>query len=53
MADFTDFDTRGYRTVDVRSGYGEWVATYEQTVEDAMDIELLDRFGRALAGRGR
>ena len=41
MADFTDFDTRGYRTVDVRSGYGEWVATYEQTVEDAMDIELL------------
>jgi SAM-dependent methyltransferase len=42
MADFTPFDTRGYRTVDVRSGYGEWVATYEQTVEDAMDIELLD-----------
>jgi len=41
VADFTDFDTRGYRTVDVRSGYGEWVATYEQTVEDAMDIELL------------
>jgi SAM-dependent methyltransferase len=42
MADFADFDARGYRTVDVRSGYGEWVATYEQTVEDAMDIELLD-----------
>jgi SAM-dependent methyltransferase len=42
MADFAPFDTRGYRTVDVRSGYGEWVATYEQTVEDAMDIELLD-----------
>jgi SAM-dependent methyltransferase len=42
MADFAPFDARGYRTVDVRSGYGEWVATYEQTVEDAMDIELLD-----------
>jgi SAM-dependent methyltransferase len=42
MADFTPFDTRGYRTVDVRSGYGEWVETYEQTVEDAMDIELLE-----------
>ncbi|MEA2419356.1 MAG: hypothetical protein QOE60_1562 [Thermoleophilaceae bacterium] len=42
MADFTPFDTRGYRTVDVRSGYGEWVDTYEQTVEDAMDIELLE-----------
>jgi SAM-dependent methyltransferase len=39
---FSDFDSRGYRTVDVRSGYGEWVATYEQSVQDAMDIELLD-----------
>jgi SAM-dependent methyltransferase len=42
MADFAPFDTRGYRMVDVRSGYGEWVDTYEQTVEDAMDIELLE-----------
>jgi SAM-dependent methyltransferase len=41
MTDFGLFDARGYRTVDVRAGYGEWVATYEQTVEDAMDIELL------------
>lgn len=39
---FSDFDARGYRTVDVRTGYGEWVATYERTVEDAMDIALLD-----------
>jgi SAM-dependent methyltransferase len=43
MAEFSPFDTRGYRTVDVRSGYGEWVDTYEQTVQDAMDVELLDR----------
>ena len=42
MTDFGAFDVRGYRTVDVRTGYGEWVATYEQTVEDAMDIELLE-----------
>jgi SAM-dependent methyltransferase len=42
MADFAPFDTRGYRTVDVRSGYGEWVATYEDTVQDAMDVELLE-----------
>ena len=42
MTDFGAFDTRGYRTVDVRSGYGEWVTTYEQTVEDAMDIHLLE-----------
>jgi SAM-dependent methyltransferase len=41
MTDFEVFDARGYRTVDVRTGYGEWVATYEQTVQDAMDIELL------------
>jgi hypothetical protein len=32
MAEFDPFDTRGYRTVDVRRGYGEWVETYEQTV---------------------
>ena len=41
MADFSPFDRRGYRTVDVRSGYGAWAASYEDTVEDAMDIELL------------
>ena len=45
MTDFETFDTRGYRTVDVRSGYGEWVTTYEQTVEDAMDIHLLEALG--------
>jgi SAM-dependent methyltransferase len=43
VAEFASFDTRGYRTVDVRSGYAEWVDTYEQTVQDAMDIELLER----------
>jgi SAM-dependent methyltransferase len=42
MRQFSDFDRRGYRTVDVRTGYGEWVGTYERTVEDAMDIALLD-----------
>jgi SAM-dependent methyltransferase len=41
MGDFARFDQRGYRTVDVRTGYGEWVATYEDTVQDAMDLELL------------
>lgn len=42
MADFAIFDTRGYRTVDVRTGYGQWVETYEGTVENAMDVELLE-----------
>lgn len=42
MVRFADFDSRGYRMVDVTTGYGQWVGTYEQTVEDAMDIALLD-----------
>lgn len=42
MPSFSDFDSRRYRTVDVRTGYREWVPTYERTVEDAMDIALLD-----------
>ncbi|WP_354700444.1 tRNA methyltransferase [Paraconexibacter sp. AEG42_29] len=43
MGDFSAFDTRGYRTVDVRSGYGQWIATYEDTVRDEMDLALLER----------
>jgi SAM-dependent methyltransferase len=42
MVDFAAIDARRYRTVDVRSGYREWVTTYEHTVENAMDIDLLD-----------
>ncbi|MCG5219984.1 class I SAM-dependent methyltransferase [Streptosporangium sp. KLBMP 9127] len=42
MARFSDFDTRGYPMVDVTTGYGQWVDTYEQTVEDVMDIAVLD-----------
>ena len=54
MADFSTFDTRGYRTVSPRDGYREWAATYEESVEDAMDIDLLDRLEAvpwAIAGR--
>src|SRR5205823_9031530 len=29
--------------VDVRTGYANWVPTYEETVQDAMDIALLER----------
>ncbi|MFD0272704.1 class I SAM-dependent DNA methyltransferase [Kitasatospora sp. NPDC127111] len=43
MVDFSDFDTRNYPTVDVRTGYARWVETYERTVEDAMDLAVLDR----------
>lgn len=43
MVDFDVYDRRGYRTVDARTGYGQWVASYEDTVEDAMDLALLER----------
>lgn len=41
--DHARYDTRRYPIVDVREGYGEWVRTYEQTVQDEMDLRLLDR----------
>lgn len=37
------FDTRGYRTVGVGEGYGEWVEHYDRTVCDEMDLRLLGR----------
>ncbi|GAA2232240.1 class I SAM-dependent methyltransferase [Kitasatospora cystarginea] len=43
MVQFADFDSRGYPMVDVRTGYGQWVGSYEQTVEDAMDLAVLAR----------
>jgi SAM-dependent methyltransferase len=42
VVSFSEFDSRGYRTVDVRAGYAQWLPTYDQTVYDAMDIALLD-----------
>lgn len=41
--DHAVFDKRKYPVVEVREGYGEWVRTYEQTVQDEMDLRLLDR----------
>jgi SAM-dependent methyltransferase len=43
VASFSSFDTRSYRTVAPREGYDRWAATYEDTVEGAMDIALLER----------
>lgn len=43
MADFARFDSRHYPTVSVREGYRAWTPTYEATVEDAMDVALLER----------
>lgn len=41
--DFDRFDRRGYPTVSVRDGYGEWAGTYDRSVHDEMDIRLLER----------
>jgi SAM-dependent methyltransferase len=41
--DFSDFDARHYPVRSVRDGYGEWAATYEDIVQDAMDLRLLAR----------
>jgi SAM-dependent methyltransferase len=62
--DFAPFDRRRYPTLSVREGYGEWAATYEDVVQDEMDLRLLARIetvdwaraGRALdlaCGTGR
>ncbi len=41
--DHTIFDKRRYPIVEVPEGYGEWVRTYDETVQDEMDLRLLDR----------
>jgi SAM-dependent methyltransferase len=43
MSSFSAHDSRRYRTVAPREGYDRWAATYEGTVEDAMDLALLAR----------
>jgi SAM-dependent methyltransferase len=41
--DMSHYDRRGYAIVPVVEGYGQWARTYENTVEDLMDLRLLDR----------
>jgi SAM-dependent methyltransferase len=41
--DHSLYDKRRYPIVEVREGYREWVRTYEQTVQDEMDLRLLER----------
>jgi len=42
MLEFSHFDRRHYPTVSVREGYSAWVPSYETTVQDEMDLVLLD-----------
>jgi SAM-dependent methyltransferase len=41
--DFAPFDRRRYPTLPVRDGYREWAKTYEDVVQDEMDLRLLAR----------
>lgn len=41
--DFSHFDKRKYKVLPVQDGYAEWVSCYEGTVQDEMDLRLLDR----------
>ena len=52
--EFAPFDRRGYPTLPVRDGYREWAETYEDVVQDEMDLRLLARIGSVdWAGAGR
>lgn len=41
--DASRFDERNYPIRSVREGYGEWAASYEDSVQDVMDLRLLNR----------
>lgn len=41
--DYSPFDKRGYPVVDAARGYGEWAASYEETVAAGLDEPLLAR----------
>ena len=43
--DFSHFDVRRYPMLAVQDGYREWAESYEEVVQDEMDIRLLDRIG--------
>lgn len=52
--DHSHFDQRRYPVVPVREGYGEWARTYEDAVQDEMDVRLLERVATIdWAGAGR
>jgi len=40
--DFSPFDNRGYPTLPVREGYSAWADTYDDTVQDLMDLRLAE-----------
>lgn len=51
--EFKRFDRRNYPTVPARTGYGEWAATYEETVPDQLDIRVFDSLSSVYWGQAR
>jgi SAM-dependent methyltransferase len=45
VPDFAAFDQRRYPTVSACDGYAAWHLTYEDSVEDIMDLAILERLG--------
>jgi SAM-dependent methyltransferase len=43
VLDFSRYDTRHYRTVEVRAGYAGWSRTYDAQLDGNMDLFLLER----------
>jgi len=41
--EYSSFDIRKYPVLAVKDGYKEWANTYEQTVQDEMDLKLLSK----------
>ena len=39
--DFKNFNKRNYAVISAREGYGEWANTYESSVPDLLDIQVL------------
>ena len=48
---FADYDTRHYPTLDVRAGYAEWAPNYDRSMDERIDMALLNRLCLPLAGR--
>jgi SAM-dependent methyltransferase len=42
VPEFRTFDQRGYPTVSARDGYGAWQPTYDDSVQDIMDLGILE-----------
>ena len=53
MPEFAAFDQRGYPTVSARDGYAAWHVTYEDCVQDIMDLGILDRITSVAWPRAR